>query len=75
MNMNDILQVMVAELDKNPNLTKDNPMAKNAADILRSGDAQKGNELKNNLISSLGFKSEEEALQSALQYLSSLGKF
>ena len=53
-------------LNQNPNVA-DNPMGKNLAAILKSGDSSKGEEIARNLCKTYGI-SPEEAMQRACEF-------
>lgn len=60
------MQILQSMIQNNPNVLN-NPMAKNFIGILQSGDAKRGEEMANNILSSYGI-TKEQAVNQARQF-------
>lgn len=63
---NQLMQFAVTMLERNPNIAN-NPQAQAMLDVLRTGDAQRGQQIANNLCQSMGV-TPQQAVQEAASY-------
>ena len=61
-NPNNLLQFALGMIDRNPNI-QNNPNAKNMIEVLRSGDANRGEQLAANICESMGISKEDAVSQ------------
>lgn len=66
MSPNQLMQFAASMINRNPNVT-DNPQAQAMLEVLKSGDAQRGQQIANNICQSMGV-TPQQAVQEARKF-------